>query len=85
MPASYEIVITNRAERDIKKLDPPQKKRLVKALLKLKQDPLKYSEKLSDPQIGEYRFRIGMHRVIFDLDGRKIVISRVGHRSEIYR
>jgi len=49
------------------------------------EDPLKHSEKLTDPKIGEYRFRIGDYRVIFDLKGDDIVVLRVGHRKDIYR
>jgi len=28
---------------------------------------------------------MGDYRVVFDLDGQKIVVLRVGHRREIYR
>jgi len=46
---------------------------------------LKYAQKLSDPRLGTYRFRVGEYRVIFDVEGSDIVILRVGHRKEIYR
>ena len=46
---------------------------------------MKYAQKLSDPRLGTYRFRVGEYRVIFDLEGSEIVILRVGHRKEIYR
>jgi mRNA interferase RelE/StbE len=46
---------------------------------------MRFAEKLSDPILGEYRFRIGDYRVIFDIKGSEIVILRVGHRREIYR
>ncbi|MBU7028007.1 MAG: type II toxin-antitoxin system RelE/ParE family toxin [Theionarchaea archaeon] len=32
-----------------------------------------------------YRFRIGDCRVIFDIDGKTLVILRIGHRKRIYR
>jgi len=82
---SYNLVYTRRAEKDIKKLDPSTKNHIGKALLKLQEDPIRYSEKLTDPKIGTYRFRIGDYRVIFDIEGNDIVILRIGHRKEIYK
>ena len=81
----YELVYTQRAERDIEKLERKVKDRIGKTLLRYKEEPLRYAEKLSDPVLGEYRFRIGDYRVIFDVQGNEIVVLRVGHRREIYR
>ena len=82
---NYQLVYTRRAEKDIKKLDPSIKKQISKSLLKLKNNPINLSDKLSDPKIGTYRYRIGDYRVIFDVHGEDIVVLRVGHRREIYR
>ena len=82
---SYQIIITKRAKKDIDKLDVVAKKRLKKALLKLGEEPIKLSKKLIDLKIGQYRYRIGDYRIIFDLDSNKLIILRVGHRREIYR
>ena len=81
----YELVYTRRAEKDIEKLEPRVKDRIGKTLLRYTEDPLRFAEKLSDPIIGGYRFRIGDYRVIFDIQGNEIVVLRVGHRREIYR
>jgi mRNA interferase RelE/StbE len=81
----YRFVYTQKAERDIKKLEPNIKERIDNALLRYSEQPLRFAEKLSDPILGEYRFRIGDYRVIFDIEGSEIVILRVGHRREIYR
>jgi mRNA interferase RelE/StbE len=81
----YNLLYTSRAERDIKKLDPSIKRQIGKAILRLQNNPVEHSEKLTDPKIGTYRFRVGDYRVIFDMDGNNIVILRVGHRKEIYR
>jgi mRNA interferase RelE/StbE len=81
----YNLVYTNRAAKDIKKLPPDIKKRIGKTLLRYQQDPLAYSEMLTEARIGTFRFRIGDYRAIFDLEGNDIVILRVGHRRDIYR
>lgn len=81
----YNLVYTRRAEKDIKKLDPSVKKHIGKSLHKLQNNPSINSQKLSDPIIGTYRFRIGDYRVIFDIEGCDIVVLKVGHRKEIYK
>jgi len=81
----YRFVYTRRAERDIKKLEPNTKDRIGKALLRYNEEPLRFAEKLSDPILGKYRFRIGDYRIIFDIEGSEIVVLRVGHRREIYK
>lgn len=80
---TFEILITRRAEEDLKKLDPVVKKRIKKNLLKLRNDPQSFSKKLIGA-IG-YRFRVGNYRIVFDIDKQNIVILRVGHRREIYK
>jgi mRNA interferase RelE/StbE len=81
----YSLTYTQRAEKDIKKLDHQIRMRVGKALLKLQADPIGLSEILTDSRIGTYRFRIGDYRVVFDISGSHIVVLRIGHRKEIYR
>ena len=82
---SYEFVYTRRAETDIQKLDYITKKRIGKTLLRYGEDPFKYAERLIDSRLGDYRFKIGDYRVIFDMEGEKISVLRVGHRKQIYK
>ena len=81
----YRLVYTRRAEKDVGRLDINIKDRIGKTLLRYSEEPLRFAEKLSDPSLGGYRFRIGDHRVVFDIVGSDIVVLRVGHRREIYR
>lgn len=81
----YELVYTARAVRDVKALDENVKQRIGKTIIRYKEDPLAYAEKLTDTTLGTYRFRIGDYRVIFDIEGRDVIILRIGHRKEIYR
>ena len=81
----YRLVYTRRAERDIKRLESNTKDRIGKALIRYSEEPLRFAETLSDSILGEYRFRIGDYRVIFDIEGNEIIVLRVGHRREIYR
>lgn len=82
-----EIVYTAPAAKEIKKLDPVVQKKLKKALEKLRTDPLGLSRKLESFELGEYRYRFGNYRIIFDLDtkNKRIVVLKVGHRREVYQ
>jgi mRNA interferase RelE/StbE len=82
---SYRLVYTQRAIKDIQKLDRKVKFRLGKALLRFEADPLGHAKALTSTSLGGYRFRVGDYRVIFDFEGDEIVVLRVGHRREIYR
>lgn len=82
---SYTLLYTRRALKDIRGLDVVVQKRVGKAIERLALKPLEHAEKLLDPHLGGYRWRVGDHRIIFNLDDKTIVVLRVGHRSDIYR
>ena len=81
----YRFVYTQRAQRDIKKLDDNVKKRIGKTLMRYLDAPLDHAENLTDSSLGSYRFRARDYRIIFDMEGTDIVILRVGHRRELYK
>ena len=80
----YNILFTDKAEKDIKKLNKQDRKRIIEKLKEYSYNPLSYAIKLSNAKIGSFRFRIGDYRVIFDIDGNTLVILRLGHRKNIY-
>ena len=81
----YNLVYTQRAVKDIHRLEREIKNRIAKTILRYSEDPFNYSEKLTNSRLGNYRFKIGDYRVIFDFEEYDIVVLRVGHRKEIYR
>ena len=81
----YQLIYTKRAVKDIRRLDDPVKRRVKIALEKYSETPLQFAQKLTNPDFGTYRFRIGDYRVIFDIEDDALVILRVGHRKDIYR
>lgn len=83
----YKIEYRKTAVKDIRKLDAVTQKRLgkkIEHILSLP-DPMSHAKKLVDSQLGQYRWRVGDYRVVFDLDGSTIVVLRVQHRSEVYK
>lgn len=47
--------------------------------------PLKFAKSLTDKTLGDFRFRIGDYRVIFDVKNNKAIILKIGHRKEVYK
>ena len=82
---SYRLVYTQRAVKDIARLDAAVKKRLGATLIRFTDNPHNYAERLTNSELGCYRFRMGDYRVIVDIEGNDIVVLRVGHRKEIYK
>ncbi len=82
---SYKLVYTLRAAKDVERLDSKVKNRIGRVLLRYSENPFEYARKLTDSKLGGYRFRIGDYRVIFDIEGDKIIVLRIGHRKDIYR
>lgn len=83
----YKIEFTERGYRDLKKITPEVRKRIIDkiAFFSTQENPLSFAEYLINFAIGQYRFRIGDYRVICDVEEEVIVILRVGNRREIYK
>ncbi|EKD57178.1 MAG: addiction module antitoxin [uncultured bacterium] len=47
-------------------------------------DPLDYADHLIYHEIGQFRFRIGDYRIIFDADGETLKVLAIGHKREVY-
>jgi len=82
-----DLIFSPQALRDLKKLGKQMQKRIIEKLefFATSPEPLNFAEKLTDSNRGEWRFRIGDYRVIFDLKGKQIAILKIGHRKEIYK
>ncbi len=77
--ADYDVVVSPRAERQIKDLQQADARRVLKALQKLKQDPRpKGSEKLNQCPCF-WRIRVGDYRAIYAIEeeGSSIVVALV--------
>lgn len=89
--SAYELLYTKKALEDLKGLEKNVARRIVMKLgfFIEQKDPLSFAKRLKDPRYGEYRFRIGDYRVIFDVDSKGtlkiLLILTVKHRKEVYR
>jgi len=84
---TYTIVITRSAKKDIDSLETITRNRLGKKLTSFAalDDLSQGAKKLENSSSGEYRLRVGDYRVLFDLEGKTVVILRVQHRKDVYK
>jgi mRNA interferase RelE/StbE len=87
----WKIEFSVDADRELRKLDPPQARRILKFLQERVaplEDPRTLGKALQGPRLGEFwRYRVGPFRVICKLEDDRllVLVLRIGHRKEIYR
>ena len=77
---------TERAVKDLEKLDKPIAQRILRRLAWFSKN---FQRIVPEPLGGEFRgtfkLRIGDWRAVYTLEGETIVIQFIGHRKEIYK
>ncbi|EKE13782.1 MAG: addiction module antitoxin [uncultured bacterium] len=83
----FFYVFKDQALKNLRKLPKDIQKRIINKLdyFVNSEIPLSFAENLINFEIGQYRFRVGDYRIIFDLEGERLTILTVGHRREIYK
>lgn len=86
----YKVVFTDRAKKQIKKLD-----RSIAALiigwieknLENCENPRIYGKNLMANKSGQWRYRIGDYRIICEIQDEEItvLVLEIGHRRSIYQ
>ena len=80
----YSIEFKPRAVRDLKALPRDQTLRILEKIEAMGEGLAGDVKRLTD-FTPEYRLRVGDYRVLFELEGERIVVYRVLHRREVYR
>lgn len=84
----YKVVLKPTAVKDLKKLPKSIQKRIKDKLnfYFTQPEPINYAVKLiGSSKTGQYRFRAGDYRVVFDLKDKNIVILYIEHRRDVYK
>ena len=81
-----KIYYTYKAAKDLENLPLVAQKRITKKMrfYAKQKDPLKFEENLTESREGEFRFRVGDHRVIFDVMKKQIIILVIRKRDKAY-
>jgi mRNA interferase RelE/StbE len=81
----YEIIFSDKAERQFLKLGKKIQKRIAAVLERVRIRPeARITRLVDDPG---YKLRVGDYRVIMEIDKGKLIILvlKVGHRKKIYK
>jgi len=80
----YEIIFSEKAEKQLKKLEKDVQGRIISVLERIRIRPESYIERLVGEQV--YKLRVGDYRVIMDIDKNRLIvlILKVGHRKNVY-
>ena len=79
-----EIVYTRKFERDVKKIrDSSVKEKLAKQIAKVAENP-EFGKPLRYGLKGEWAIRVKPYRLIYAVQGERLVLLRFEHRKDVY-
>jgi mRNA interferase RelE/StbE len=84
---SYDIEWRPSARKEVRRLDPPVRRRVLAAIEALAHNPRPPGSVTLTGSPSWRRIRIGSYRVIYDINDRGLVVLvlRVGSRGDVYR
>ncbi|WP_426625391.1 type II toxin-antitoxin system RelE family toxin [Leifsonia sp. McL0607] len=84
---TYRIDVAPSAARELRKFDPPARRRVQAAIELLAEVPRPPAAKPLVDSGGPWRVRVGDHRISYDIaDDRLVVlVLKVARRREVYR
>lgn len=84
-PSFHVVYHSDVLEKDIPRLSHPDKLRIKKGIeTKLAHHPEEFGEPLRRTLKGYWKLRVGDYRIVYKIEGREIIIFRIGHRREVY-
>ncbi len=84
---AFEIRFKKSVQKDLHRLTRSEKRRILDSTQRdLAADPYR-GKALSGEFRGLYRWRIGSHRIIYEIhkDAKAVLVLRIGHRKDVYR
>ncbi len=80
------LIFSKSARVDLKRLHVSFQRRILRKLRFYisQKEPVAFADKLTDSRVGQWRFRIGDYRALFDVSKDKVIILKIGHRKDIY-
>jgi mRNA interferase RelE/StbE len=83
---TYRITLAPSAARELRKFDPPVRRRLQAAIELLAENPRPPAAIQLVGGSGEWRVRTGDYRIIYEIhdDLLVVLVLRMGHRRDVY-
>ena len=85
---AYVVEFSPAARRQLRKLDPPILKRILRRIEKLEKQPRpKSAKKLQGSSEPLYRIRESDYRIVYSIEDDRLIVLvvRIGHRGDVYR
>jgi mRNA-degrading endonuclease RelE of RelBE toxin-antitoxin system len=85
----YRVLLSETAARQLGDIPKAMRERIKLALVELEDDPLRSRpradiKRLKGPDRVYYRQRIGDHRVIYVVEGQRVLVAKIMPRSKAY-
>jgi len=83
---TYTVILHRKAKKDIKKLHPEMRNRIISALDKIAENP-KLPNLLLSGYSDIYRYRVGHHRIVYRVndDELEVLVLDAKPRGEVYK
>jgi mRNA interferase RelE/StbE len=79
------VKLTPEADEQMARLPKKVRERVAKMVKCLEAWPIVSGVKaLSGNLAGQYRARVGDHRIRFRVDGDNVLVDKIGHRKDVY-
>lgn len=81
-----EVRYSHKAADDFRRLSANDQRRVAQKMrfFAAQTNPLVFAKHLTNPDDGEYRFRVGNLRIIFDIERNIIFILKIASRDKAY-
>ncbi len=86
MTTHYEVWIKKSAEKEIRAVPQPHRRRVIDRIRALAENPRPTgSVKLTGRDA--WRLRVGVYRIVYSVEDNRLVVEvvKVGHRRDVYR
>ena len=82
-----KVVFSHYSFQKLQKLNKKTQTRIIQKLkfYTTQKDPLKFAKHLTDRELGQFSFRIGDYRIVFDFSRGAIFIIDVDRRDKVYK
>ncbi|MGN5733789.1 type II toxin-antitoxin system RelE family toxin [Arthrobacter psychrochitiniphilus] len=85
--SSYRIEFTTAAAKELRKLDPGIRRRILSGIAELGQDPRPAGCKKLAGESTAWRIRVGDYRILYEVVDNLLLVTvvRVAHHREVYK
>jgi mRNA interferase RelE/StbE len=84
---TYNVVLHREAKKDIKKLHPQIRSRVIAALEEIAENPRQHGAIMLTGYVDLYRYRVGHHRIVYRVndDELEVLVLDAKPRGEVYK